>query len=297
MSFREITMQDVSEVLRRSQAGQSARQIARETGLDRKTVEGSILRELNAKQEDLTRTMKALVDFSTCNLAELNLADLERLGAHAKNVATLVALVAADLNRARDVLQEEICKFNDLLRQWDEAPLSGESNIGANTSLRGLEERLSVFERERSEKQGELNMREANLRNCIARLRERLRNIEGLAALAYDLFDCLLRSRSLDSGSISLRYMNEHRDELEQTGLTFTKKEAEEMSAVSELRHAYGHWNNAAEKRRRACLKLGRKSPEDATREALTRVGDWLFKGHPRRQDYLLRVVDHLMRA
>src|SRR6266540_1605563 len=38
MSFREITMQDISEVLRRSQAGQSARRIARETGLDRKTV-------------------------------------------------------------------------------------------------------------------------------------------------------------------------------------------------------------------------------------------------------------------
>jgi len=38
MSFREITMQDVREVLRRAKAGQSARQIARETGLDRKTV-------------------------------------------------------------------------------------------------------------------------------------------------------------------------------------------------------------------------------------------------------------------
>src|SRR6185369_866746 len=38
MSFREITMQDVREVLRRRQAGQSARRIARETGLDRKTV-------------------------------------------------------------------------------------------------------------------------------------------------------------------------------------------------------------------------------------------------------------------
>ena len=38
MSFREITMQDVSEVLRRWQTGQSARRIARETGLDRKTV-------------------------------------------------------------------------------------------------------------------------------------------------------------------------------------------------------------------------------------------------------------------
>ena len=38
MSFREITMQDVSDVLRRWQAGQSARRIAREMGLDRKTV-------------------------------------------------------------------------------------------------------------------------------------------------------------------------------------------------------------------------------------------------------------------
>jgi DNA-binding transcriptional regulator LsrR (DeoR family) len=38
MSFREITMQDVSEVLRRWQAGQSARRIAREMGMDRKTV-------------------------------------------------------------------------------------------------------------------------------------------------------------------------------------------------------------------------------------------------------------------
>src|SRR4051794_34155167 len=37
VSFREITMQDVREVLRRAQAGQGIRQIARETGLDRKT--------------------------------------------------------------------------------------------------------------------------------------------------------------------------------------------------------------------------------------------------------------------
>ena len=38
MSFREITMQEVSEVLRRWKAGQSARRIAREMELDRKTV-------------------------------------------------------------------------------------------------------------------------------------------------------------------------------------------------------------------------------------------------------------------
>jgi len=38
MAFRELTMIDVREVLRRWQAGQSARQIARETGTDRKTV-------------------------------------------------------------------------------------------------------------------------------------------------------------------------------------------------------------------------------------------------------------------
>jgi transposase len=38
MSYRELTMIDVKEVLRRWVAGQSARQIARETGTDRKTV-------------------------------------------------------------------------------------------------------------------------------------------------------------------------------------------------------------------------------------------------------------------
>src|SRR5579863_6675583 len=38
MAYRELTMMDVREVLRRWQAGQSARQIARETGFDRKTV-------------------------------------------------------------------------------------------------------------------------------------------------------------------------------------------------------------------------------------------------------------------
>jgi transposase len=38
MSFREITMQEIKEVLRRAQAGHSARQIARQMKLDRKTV-------------------------------------------------------------------------------------------------------------------------------------------------------------------------------------------------------------------------------------------------------------------
>ena len=38
MSYRELTMIDVREVLRRWQAGQSARQIAREALVDRKTV-------------------------------------------------------------------------------------------------------------------------------------------------------------------------------------------------------------------------------------------------------------------
>ena len=38
MSFRELTMVDVKEILRRWQASQSDRKIARETGADRKTV-------------------------------------------------------------------------------------------------------------------------------------------------------------------------------------------------------------------------------------------------------------------
>lgn len=38
MSYRELSMIEVKEVLRRREAGQGLREIARETGLDRKTV-------------------------------------------------------------------------------------------------------------------------------------------------------------------------------------------------------------------------------------------------------------------
>ena len=70
MSFREITMQDVSEVLRRWQAGQSARRIARETGLDRKTVaryvkeaqEGGLVAQTPVTEETFTDTVVRPVD-------------------------------------------------------------------------------------------------------------------------------------------------------------------------------------------------------------------------------------------
>jgi transposase len=52
MSYRELTMIDVKEVLRRWQAAQSERQIARETGIDRKTVGRYIA---TAEQLDLPR--------------------------------------------------------------------------------------------------------------------------------------------------------------------------------------------------------------------------------------------------
>jgi transposase len=55
MSFREITMQDVRELLRRHEAGQSARRIAREMGVDRKTV-GRYL-EAAEKLETATTTV------------------------------------------------------------------------------------------------------------------------------------------------------------------------------------------------------------------------------------------------
>ena len=42
MSFREMTMQDVRELLRQHEAGQSARRIAREMGVDRRTVGRSL---------------------------------------------------------------------------------------------------------------------------------------------------------------------------------------------------------------------------------------------------------------
>ena len=38
MAYRELTMIDVKELLRRLQAGQSVRRVARESGADRKTV-------------------------------------------------------------------------------------------------------------------------------------------------------------------------------------------------------------------------------------------------------------------
>lgn len=44
MSYRELTMVDVKEVLRRGRAGQGIRRIARETGMDRKTVRGYLER-------------------------------------------------------------------------------------------------------------------------------------------------------------------------------------------------------------------------------------------------------------
>src|SRR5262245_16122532 len=48
VSFRELTMNEVREVIRRWQADQSLRAVARETGLDRKTVRRyiEVLREL-----------------------------------------------------------------------------------------------------------------------------------------------------------------------------------------------------------------------------------------------------------
>jgi transposase len=57
MSFREITMQDVRELLRRHEAGQSARKIARELGVDRKTV-GRYLEEA----QKLDPAMAAVTD-------------------------------------------------------------------------------------------------------------------------------------------------------------------------------------------------------------------------------------------
>jgi response regulator of citrate/malate metabolism len=61
MSFREITMQEISEMLRRHQAGHSARRIARDMGLDRKTVH----RYLNEAQSNVnprpTPMLRALV--------------------------------------------------------------------------------------------------------------------------------------------------------------------------------------------------------------------------------------------
>lgn len=53
MSFRELTMIEIREVIRRWQANQSLREVARETGLDRKTVRRyvEVLRELGVTRD------------------------------------------------------------------------------------------------------------------------------------------------------------------------------------------------------------------------------------------------------
>jgi len=53
VSFRELTMIEVREVVRRWQAEQSLREIARETGLDRKTVRRyfAVLEELGVARD------------------------------------------------------------------------------------------------------------------------------------------------------------------------------------------------------------------------------------------------------
>ena len=130
----------------------------------------------------------------------------------------------------------------------------------------------------------------------FGRIPERRDRVLVGAALAYDLFECLLKMRRLPTGTISLRTMNQSRDALEQAGLSFTQREAEEMSAVAELRHAYGHWNDATEKQRRAQQRLGRKQFDQAVREVLERAGGWLFNRQPQRQEFLRRVTDNLMR-
>ena len=50
MSFRELSMIEIREVLRRWSAGQAVRAVARETGVDRKTVDRyvSVAREVGA---------------------------------------------------------------------------------------------------------------------------------------------------------------------------------------------------------------------------------------------------------
>lgn len=61
MSFRELTMIDVREVLRRWQVGQSLRQIGRETGTDRKTAARYIKAAIACSLEAETELSDALV--------------------------------------------------------------------------------------------------------------------------------------------------------------------------------------------------------------------------------------------
>lgn len=54
MAYRELTLNDIGEMLRRWHARQSVRQIARDTGIDRKTVRRYIARAKEALPENAT---------------------------------------------------------------------------------------------------------------------------------------------------------------------------------------------------------------------------------------------------
>ena len=58
MAYRELRMIEVKEVLRRYEAGQSLRQIARETGLDRKTVRRYVAAAKEADGSDEARVQQ-----------------------------------------------------------------------------------------------------------------------------------------------------------------------------------------------------------------------------------------------
>ena len=83
MSFREITMQDIREVLRRWQAGQSARAIAREGVVDRKTATRYIEA---AKAQEIDRDTE---------LSDELVGAVARAGAGAASTPTVGAATAA----------------------------------------------------------------------------------------------------------------------------------------------------------------------------------------------------------
>lgn len=82
MSYRELTMIEVREVLRRWQAGQALREMARETGLDRKTVRRyvdaaatvGLKRETTLRDEDVQAVAQRVTDRSLPEPSEQRLA-------------------------------------------------------------------------------------------------------------------------------------------------------------------------------------------------------------------------------
>jgi transposase len=86
--YRELSMIEVNEVLRRREAGQALREIARETGLDRKTVRRYAQAAQGAEAEDAEATVAAVIGEVQGRAAPSPSEPRQRLQEHRERIAS-----------------------------------------------------------------------------------------------------------------------------------------------------------------------------------------------------------------